>query len=146
MTITVDWNNRIVDSTSSITDVIDFHNTLRQLEASATGVIYPPIIKYQEGDLGGGAKFPIVSFVNSYRLRFPSAGNYSISGGNVNAQIVPVAGVFVDRLSSAAYAVTSVGGGEGGGITFTPEDVANSVWGHSFVSKLLTVAKYIGLK
>lgn len=143
MTITVDWVNLIVDSTSSITDVIAFHNTLRQLEASTTGVVYPSIIKYQEGDLGGGAKFPIVTFINGYQLRFPNSGNYSISGGNVNANIVPTPGVFIERLSSAAYAVTSVGGG---GVGFTPADVANSVWSHSFVSKVLTVAKFLGLK
>jgi hypothetical protein len=162
--ITVDWESRIVDCPSSITDVIAFHNTLRALEASPEGMIYPPIIKYQEGDLGGGAKFPIVTFINSYQLRFPNPGNYAIRGGNVNANVVPVAGVFVERFSSAAYAITSVGSTGGStGVTFTPQDVANSVWSHpavgtlvsnivnsvwahAFVNKLLTVAKFLGLK
>lgn len=163
--INVDWDSRIVDCPASINDVIAFHNTLRALEASPDGIVYPPIIKYQEGDLGNGAKFPIVNFINSYRLRFPNPGSYTIKGGNVNATIIPVAGVFVDRFSSAAYAVTSVGstGSGSGGVSFTPQDVANSVWSstylptfitnvanavwtHVFVNKILTVAKFLGLK
>ena len=42
-------------------------------------------------------------------LKFPNAGNYAISG-NLNATIVPVAGVYVERKTSAAYITTAVGG------------------------------------
>ena len=37
-------------------------------------------------------------------------GNYQISG-NLGGTILPVAGVYVERKTSAAYATTAVGGG-----------------------------------
>ena len=48
-------------------------------------------------------------FINGWTLKFPSAGNYTITG-NLNATIVPVAGVYVERKTSAAYVTTAVGG------------------------------------
>lgn len=117
MAFTVDWINRIVDSSTSIADVVAAHTELRLLEASGLGMLYPAIITYKEVDLGGGAKFPAIAFINGYQLRFPVAGSYVIKGGNLSATIVPVAGVFVERQTSAAYAVTSVGGGGSGGIS-----------------------------
>jgi hypothetical protein len=122
---TVDWANKIVDSTASITDIPATREALRALEDSATGVLYDPIINYKELDVGGGAIFPAIEFINGYKLRFPNAGNYSIAGGNFRATIEPVAGVFVERQTSAAYAVTSVGGG------VTPDQVATAVWNYS---------------
>ena len=44
-----------------------------------------------------------------YSLKFPNAGNYVIKG-NLNGTIVPVAGVYVERQTSLAYATTAVGG------------------------------------
>lgn len=114
MTFSVDWANKIVNSTASITDVPATRASLRELEDSVTGILYPPIISYKEIDLGGGAIFPAIEFINGYQLKFPTPGNYQVRGGNLIATIVPVAGVFVDRTQAAAYAVTAVGG-EGGG-------------------------------
>lgn len=111
MALTVDWLNRIVDSSTSINDIVAVKAELRELEDSEAGMIYPPIISYKELDLGGGSKFPSIDFINGYKLRFSTPGNYFIKGGNLNATIVPVAGVFVERVTSASYAVTSVGGG-----------------------------------
>ena len=121
MTVTVDWNSRIVNSTASITDIVAFKDTLRDLEDNDDGILYPQIVTYKRLDLGGGAFFHAVDFINGYQLRFPSAGNYMIIG-NVNASIVPVAGVFVDRVKSAAFATGSGSGGSG--------PTANEIWNH----------------
>lgn len=121
MAITVDFGNLIVHSDASITDVVAFHAVLRDIEDDAAAVIYPQIHTYKEIQLGGGAKFPAVAFVNGWTLQFP-AGNFEIRGGNVNATINPVAGAYVLLTQSAAYAVTSIGAGGA-----TPEDIADEV-------------------
>lgn len=138
MALTVDWVNKIVDSSTSILDLPAAHLELRNLESSSAGVIYPTIITYKEIDLGSGAKFVALDFVNGYKLRFPTAGNYTITG-NFNATIVPISGVYVERKTSLAYVTVSGTGGSGP----TADQVATAVWGHSFA---LTVARFIGLK
>lgn len=109
MTISVDWQNRIVSSTASITDLPAFHAQLRDLEDDAVGMIYPEIHKWKALDLGEGSFMYQADFVNGYTLTFPIAGNYSIQG-NLNATINPVAGVYVERQKALAYATTAVGG------------------------------------
>lgn len=143
----VDWINRIVDVSGSITDMPAAHAELRALEMSDAGMLYPPIIAYRELSIGGGAVFPAVTFINGYRLRFPAPGNYTISGGNLSATIMPVAGVYVERVSGVAYAVTAVGGGgSSGGATIAPDDVANAVWAHPFAATLLTIKRFLSLQ
>lgn len=110
MAISIDWGARRVVSTASILDIVEFKDTIRDLEDNSEGVLYPPVITYKRLDLGGGAFFHAVDFINSYQLIFPNAGNYSIIG-NIGATIVPVAGVFVDRTKSAAFSTVSSGGG-----------------------------------
>lgn len=109
MTISVDWANKIINSTASITDLPVFHSALRDLEDDATGAIYPVTHTWKALDLGSGAYFYQLDLINGYQLKFPNAGNYTISG-NLNATIVPVAGVYVERETSAAYITTAVGG------------------------------------
>lgn len=108
MAITVDWAGKVVQSDASITDIVVFHQALRVLEASETGELYPTIHTWRALDLGGGATFNQIDFVNGWQLTFPVAGDYSIIG-NLNATIVPVAGVYVERKTSAAYVTTAVG-------------------------------------
>lgn len=144
MTISVDWDNKLVLSTASIPDIVAFKDTIRDLEDDAIGMLHDPIIAYKRVDLGGGAYFHDVPFINGYQLKFPNAGSYTVSG-NIGATIVPVAGVFVVQTKAAAFA-TVAGDGGGGGTAPTAEENANAVWQHSFVAKLLTVAKYLGLK
>lgn len=128
MALTVDYANLLVISTASITDMVAFHLALRDFEDNPDGMLSPVIHTYKAVDLGGGATFPAVSFINGWQLKFPTPGNYVIKGGNLNATIVPVAGVFVQQTQSAAYAVTSVGGS---GSSFTVTDVADAVWSHT---------------
>jgi hypothetical protein len=62
-----------------------------------------------QADLAGG-----------WVLKFPTPGNYEIRG-NLQGTIVPVAGVYVERRTSAAYITTSIGA-----TGVTPDDV----WSH----------------
>lgn len=112
MVLSVDWLNKWVLSTASITDIVDFKDDLRVFEASMPGIYYEPILTYKKLALGGGSFFHGVDFINGYQLKFPDAGNYSIIG-NIGATIVPVAGVFVDRTKAAAFTTISGSGGSG---------------------------------
>lgn len=121
MTVTVDWTNKIISSTASITDLPLFHAALRNLEDDAAGVIYPATHTWRALDLGGGAYFYQLDLINGYQLEFPVAGNYSISG-NLNATIIPVPGVYVERKTSAAF-ITTAQGGSGPSATDIAEQV-----------------------
>lgn len=112
MALTPDYQYRIIHSDASILDMVAFHMELRELESSLEGMLSPPIHTYKEVPLGGGSIFPAVAFINSWRLQFP-AGNFEVNGGNLTATIVPVAGCYVKQTQSAAYAVTTIGGGSG---------------------------------
>jgi hypothetical protein len=82
-------------------------------------MLYPPVITFKQLDLGGGAYQYGVDVINGYQLKFPNPGSYTVIG-NINAYIVPVAGVFVDRTKSAAFATVA---GSGGGSGLTAADV-----------------------
>jgi hypothetical protein len=123
--ITVDWLNKIVDSTSSILDLPAFKDTIRDLEDDALGILYPPVISYKKLDLGGGAYFHAVELINGYQLRFPVAGSYTIVG-NLGGTIVAVAGVYVERKTSAAFATAASGGS--GGLTIEQERKLDELW------------------
>lgn len=109
MTITVDWSTKVIDSSASIADLPTFHAALRDLEDDATGAIYPVTHTWKALDLGSGAFFYALELINGYTLRFPTPGNYTITG-NLGGAIVPVAGVYVERKTSAAFATTALGG------------------------------------
>lgn len=122
MALVFDTTNFVVESDASITDIVAFHNALRDFEDNPEGIIYPVIHTWKLVDIGGGAFFPSIKFVNGWRLKFPVAGDYEISGGNLDAEIIPVAGVYVEKTQSAAYAVTAVGGSG-----YTLEQIATAV-------------------
>lgn len=107
MTISVDWANKIVESTASILDLPVFHAALRDLEDSAEGAIHDVTHTWKALDLGG-AYFYQADLANGYTLKFIGAGPFQISG-NLNGSIVDT-GVQVERKTSAAYVTSSVGG------------------------------------
>ena len=109
MSLTFDWPARVISSSSSITDLVAFHAALRDAEDTETGAIYPVTHTWRALDLGGGAYFFAADLINGWALKFPAPGNYQIVG-NLNGAIVPVAGVYVERKTSAAYATSAVGG------------------------------------
>ena len=121
MALTANFSTLTITSDASIIDVVAFHMALRDIEDDAIAIIYPTIHTYKEVDLGSGAKFPAVKFINGWTLQF-NAGNWEIRGGNVDATINPVANCYVKYTASAAYAVTSIGAGGA-----TPADIAAAV-------------------
>jgi hypothetical protein len=110
MALTPNFTSRIIDSDASVNDLPAFHEALRAIEESDAGMLYPPIHTYKRIDLGGGAYFHAVDFINGWVLRFPNPGTYSVIG-NLNCTISMTAGVAVERTKAAAFATTSVGGG-----------------------------------
>ena len=134
MALTVNWASRIIDSTGSIDDLPAFHAELRDLEDDATGAIYPVTHSWKALDLGG-AYFYGLELINGYQLRFPTPGNYTIVG-NLGGTVVPVAGVYVERKTSAAYTTTSIGGSgptaaeiaEAVLASLNPTSIADAVW------------------
>ncbi len=100
----------VIESDASILDLPAFHAELRDWEDSPEAAVYPVTHTWKVLDLGGGATFPGLQLVNGWRLRFPTPGNYQING-NLGGDILPVAGVYVERKTSAAFATTAVGGG-----------------------------------
>jgi hypothetical protein len=99
----------VIESDSSIPDLPAFHAALRDWEDSAEAAVHPVTHTWKAVDLGGGAFFYALDLVNGWRLRFPVPGSYVIQG-NLGGEILPVAGVYVERKTSAAYATTAVGG------------------------------------
>ena len=109
MALTFNATTYTIESTASITDLPAFHAACRDWEDSAEGAIHPVTHTWKALDLGSGGFFYQADLLSPWVLKFPNAGNYTISG-NLNATITPVAGVYVERKTSAAYITTSVGG------------------------------------
>lgn len=105
MSLTPDFDNLVIHSDASITDMVEFHKNLRDIEASELGILYPVIHTYKELPLGGSSIFPAVAFINGWTLQF-TEGVFYISGGNLTATINPVPGCYVERMQSAASSVT----------------------------------------
>jgi hypothetical protein len=108
MALTFDTANLVIESTASILDLPAFHAACRDWEDGEVGAVHPVTHSWKALDLGGGAYFYQADLANGWQLKFPNAGNYTISG-NLNATIIPVAGVYVERKTSAAYATTAIG-------------------------------------
>lgn len=106
--ISIDWPNKIIESDSSILDLPAFHASLRDLEDDAAGAIWPVTHTWKALDLGGGAFFYQADLINGYSLKFIGAGPFQING-NLKGQIVDT-GVQVERMTSAAFSTTAVGG------------------------------------
>lgn len=120
--LTIDYQNLIVESTSSIVDIVAFHEELRDTEESEIGILYPVTHLWKVVPLGGGAFFYSVQFANGWKLKFPNAGSYQIIG-NITAEIIQVPGVFIEKITSAAFSTTTVGS-----TGFTLEQIAEEVW------------------
>lgn len=109
MALTFDPATKVIDSSESILDLPAFHAALRDWEDGEVGAIHPVTHTWKALALGGGAFMYGLDLINGWQLRFPTPGDYTIQG-NLNATVLPVAGVFVERKTAAAYATTAVGG------------------------------------
>lgn len=109
MSLTFDTANRVIESTASVTDLPAFHAALRDWEDSPEGAIHPVTHTWKAMDQGEGAFLYQADLINGWVLKFPTTGNYVITG-NLKGNIIPVAGVYVERTRATAYTTTSVGG------------------------------------
>lgn len=119
--------------------------------ASSDNSKYLPALKQVGGDdLGSSLTIPPYIFLlNGWRVRPMEASHTLIITGNLfvdggGTPIVPTLGTF---NVSAQYTVpvqaqAILVGGSGP----TAIENADAVWAHSFTAKLLTVAKFLGLK
>lgn len=121
-------------------------------------VVLSDNIKYSQaflavgGDnLGGGLSIPPYYFLaNGWRVRpmevshtLTLTGNLFVDGGG--DPIVSTLGSF-NVLIRSVVPVQAQGIATGGTTAPTAAENADAVWSHSFTSKLLTVAKFLGLK
>lgn len=109
MALSFDTANLVIESTASITDLPAFHAEVRDWEDSAAAAVYPVTHKWKALDLGGGAYFYQLDLANGWQLTFPLPGSYTVVG-NLKGIIIPAAGVYVERMTSAAYVTTAIGG------------------------------------
>ena len=98
-----------IESTASITDLPAFHAALRDWEDSPDGAIHQVTHTWKAMNQGEGAFLYQADLINGWVLKFPTPGNYTITG-NLKGDIIPVAGVYVERTRATAYTTTSVGG------------------------------------
>jgi len=104
-------------------------------------------------DLGGGLSIPPYYFLQgAWRVRPMEASHLLILTGNlfVEGGGQPVVNTLASFNVSVQYTVPlqaqAFNSGGGGGTAPTAQQNADAVWQHSFVAKLLTVAKFLGLK
>lgn len=109
MALTFNPATKVIDSSESILDLPAFHAALRDWEDGEVGAIHPVTHTWKALALGAGAFMYGLDLINGWQLRFPTPGNYTIQG-NLNATVLPVAGVFIERKTASAYATTAVGG------------------------------------
>ena len=107
MALTFDTANRVIESTASITDLPLFHAALRDWEDSEAGAVQPVTHTWKALDQDGAYLYQ-ADLINGWRLKFPNSGNYTITG-NLKGDIVPVAGVYVERTRATAYITTAIG-------------------------------------
>lgn len=151
MAITFDpANKRIILDTNAVT-ASQIWIAWIDWVATADNSKYLPALKQVGGDeLGGGLLIPPYIFLlNGWRVRpmemdhdLTITGNLFVEGGGV--PVVRTLGAFQINVNYTvpiqAQAISTSGS------SVTSSEIATAVWEHPFVSKLLTVAKFLGLK
>lgn len=156
MAFTFDGAAKIVAlSGTSVLDLRELYSGWKQWVQTADNAKYLPAFSVTGGDPideAAGTEIPGYFFLqNGWKVR-PMAANHTLSVTNGILLVQGGGDPFVDPLGTytvrilfqqPVQAITVATGGGGGS---TPGQVADAVWAHSFVSKLLTVAKFLGLK
>lgn len=152
MAITFDpSSNRIILDSTSVTSA-DIWIAWIDWVATSDNAKYLPALKQVGGDLlGSGLAIPPYIFLlNNWRVRPMEANHTLVITGNlfVDGGGIPVVQTIGAYNVSAQFTVpvqaqAILTGGSSGP---SSSDIASAVWAHSFASKLLTVAKFLGLK
>ena len=100
MAITVDWPNRVINIPradmalvqASPTEIRELslaalHGTMRDLEASDTGIMYLPMHTYNPPvNIGGATLAPVVTIINDYTVTFED-GQYAVNLTAANSNV-----------------------------------------------------------
>jgi hypothetical protein len=152
MAITFDpTSNRIILDSTNVTSAQIWVAWIDWV-ASSDNSKYLPALKQVGGDeLGSGLAIPPYIFLlNGWRVRPMESshtliitGNLFVDGGGV--PVVPTLGTY--NVSAQFTVPVQAQAILTGGISApTAIENAEAVWAHSFTAKLLTVAKFLGLK
>lgn len=150
MAITLDGPNRriILDSVSvSAAEIwsawVDWHKTNQ---------VWPLAFAQVGGDeLGGGLYIPPYFFLlNGWRVRPMEQNHTLVITGNLFVEdggtpVVNTLGVYQINVNYTVP-VQAQGIATSGSTGPTAAETAEAVWSHSFTGKLLTIAKFLGLK
>ena len=152
MAITFDAaNKRIILDSTAVTSSQIWIEWIDWVASSDNGK-YLPALKQVGGDtLGGGLLIPPYMFLlNGWRLRpmetdhdLTITGNLFVEGGGT--PVVRTLGQYQVNVNYTVP-VQAQGISTTGSTAPTASETAEAVWAHSFANKLLTVAKFLGLK
>ena len=152
MAITFDPSTkRIILDTTMVTSAEIWVAWVDWVVASDNSKYLPALKQVGGDDLGSGLLIPPYIFLlNGWRVRPMEAnhtliitGNLFVDGGGV--PVVPTLGTYnVSAQFTVPMQAQAISTGSGSAPTAAA--VADAVWTHSFTSRLLTVAKFLGLK
>lgn len=160
MAYTFDGPNRLIILApgSRELDVRDLYSRWKDWAATGDNSKYPPFFSVVGGDPTTGANTitPYFFLQNGARIR-PAEENHTLTvngivlvdgGGDPFADtlgVYRVRIVQVTPMQAETIYVTS-DGSSAGGSSPSAAQVADAVWSHAFVQKLLTVGKFLGLR
>lgn len=153
--ISVDWANKkinipqsdltLVGGTLYELDTDALRLMLKNLEDDVTGMPFPDTHRHNTEVTVAGTTFArVIEIINGYSVQFTPDSQWTVRLVGSNNNIFDVEnGILIQNQvqvipGNAAGLIVGAGA--------DPADVAEAVWTHSFVSKLLTVAKFLGLK
>ena len=145
-------SKRIILDTASVSASQLWSAWVDWLDSDSDNSKWPSAMAQVGGDdLGGGLLIPPYIFLlNGWRVRPMEANHLLVLSGNlfVEGGGQPVVQTLGSFNVSVQYTVPvqAQGYSTSGGGGASANEVAEAVWSHVFVSKLLTVAKYLGLK
>jgi hypothetical protein len=166
MAITIDWATRVINipkadmslvqSTPSEVRQLDldwFREQLKDIEDSEEGACYPDTHKHNtEVTIAGVTLARVIEIINGYSITFED-GDYSVNLIGANTNVMDVVNKnFVSTRSWNSAGLINVTGLDAGSIAEAVWDEATAVhttagtFGEMVGKKLLTLAKFIGLK
>jgi hypothetical protein len=158
MSYTFDGPNKLIilsDGTTTL-DVKDLYSRWKEWVALSDNSKYLPFFSVVGGDttVGSNSISSYFYLLNGTKIK-PYEGNHTLT---INGILIGDGGaeIFADTIGNYKVRIVqviplqaetiTVNSDGSTGTAPTASQIADSVWSHSFVSKLLTVAKFLGLK
>jgi hypothetical protein len=125
-------------------DLNEFRMALKDLEDSDEGICFPDTHKHNTTvNVGGVTLARVIEIVNNYVIEFED-GQYAVNLVGANSNIADR--VLVNQVSVRSANSAGLVKSESSITTEDLSSISNAVWQNVFVKKLLTVAKFLGLK